>query len=321
MITLIKSKQIQGLEELENNALVSVEQEADGTVTLTRSDGFSLSFAAGDGTAGEKGDKGSKGDKGADGLSAYELTVLQGYHGSEKSWRQSFKGDKGDPGVNGTDGKNGSDGAAVMLADNVTVNKGVMPAAAIGQDNNLIITLPDIKEGETGVPGQRYQINNGVVTEGENFAVDTLWDDYDGTLKIVLPVSKQGNKGTPGVAVNKNSPTLDKVTVGTILIPGAAWQCTGGGRKDQNGYTFDLAPAADGLQGPAGKEGLPGAAIGDLDITDQDPAVGFAGFFFTNNSAGVKFVFDDDSHAVTAFDISSSITFVNENHNLGENEA
>ena len=313
----MKQKQVQDLEELTGNALVSVEQN-DKTVTLTMSNGFSLSFSLEDITASIKGDTGSKGERGINGLSAYELAVLQGYIGTEVDWKESLKGDKGEQGVPGPDGTNGSDGHNLDLTKDVTVSCGEQPSVSLDEDGTLYFTFPDIKQGSSGETGERYYVRKCLVTEGDIFDVNTTWDGYSGIINVILPVVR-GVKGQKGVTVNGQSPVLGEVTVGQVLPDGSAWQCYKKTVDNVTFYSFELSRLAEGEKGIVGRKGPVGAVNNALTVVKETerPPVGFANFIAKKDGMISFFNFEEDSYSAVGFgNQDEHMTFVSQDHGL-----
>ena len=314
---MIKQKQIQGLEELIKNALVSVEQN-DETVTLTMSNGFSLTFSLGDSIISSKGDTGSKGDKGINGLSAYDLAVLQGYTGTESEWRNSLKGEKGDKGASGYNGVDGSNGRKIDLTKDITVSYGERPSVNLKEDGSLNFNFPDIRQGLSGDIGERYRIKKCLISEGDIFDVTTTWNNYSGTVNITLPVVN-GAKGVKGTTVNNANLVLDKVTIEKELPDGSLWQCYKKTADNLTSYGFELSRSKSGTKGEVGRVGPVGAVNNALTTVKETerPPVGFANFIAKKDGMISFFNFEEDSYSAVGFGSQGEqITFVSQDHGL-----
>lgn len=314
---LIKQKQVQDLKELISNALVSVEQN-DKTVTLTMSNGFSLSFSLDGEVIGSKGETGPKGEKGIAGLSAYDLATLQGYTGTENDWRESLKGDKGNPGIPGPDGINGSDGHNLDLTKDITVSCGEQPSVSLTEDGTLHFTFPDIKQGLSGETGERYRVRKCLVTEDDIFDVNTIWNGYSGVINVTLPVV-HGVKGQKGITVNGQSPVLGEITVEQILPDGSAWQCYKKTVDNVTSYSFELSRSIEGKKGTVGRKGPAGAVSNALTAVKETerPPVGFANFIAKKDGMISFFNFEEDSYSAIGFgNQDEHIAFVSQDHGL-----
>ena len=272
---MIKAKQVQGLSDFMNHALVSASQAQDGTVTLTRGDGFTLEFDTGNGTSGTQGDKGPTGDKGPDGYGAYELAVNAGYSGTEAQWRASLKGDTGDSGTNGSNGATGDAGITPTFQTTVSVtNTGVganpivtrntVTNNATTQTYSLSLGIPQGKKGNNGTAGTSYSINTtGSISKSNTQAASAAaasisWNGTVGTINITVPTGTIGDTGGVTAGTNGNTPTLSSVSKGTDLSAGStSWTCTRSGtpKGGATSYTIALSQAAKGDTGAQGASG------------------------------------------------------------------
>ena len=308
---MIKQKQIQGLEELNDESFVKASVNDNETVSLVKSNGFSLSFSL-DNIIGDKGDEGAAGEKGEDGLSVYALAVLQGYQGSEINWLNSLKGEKGKKGMSGRNGVNGKNGHTISFKENVTVLVDDTPSFSCDSEGTVTLVLPDIRQGQQGTQGQRYRTRKCLICEGDVFDVNMSWESYSGVLNITLPSSQQGLKGDKGITVNGKSPFLESVKISRNLIEGSSWQCFSNGLKNNVYYDFELCAPPKGLKGERGKDGLPGAVTNSLTAVKETerPPENYVAFIPKREGAFSFFNFGQ-KHSVLGFGLyNNKLTFV-----------
>lgn len=314
---MIKAKQIQGLENLESLALISASQAADGTVTLTRGDGATLSFATGAGLYGSTGDKGPKGDTGPDGLGAYEMAVAGGYSGTEAQWRASLKGDTGDPGAAGANGAQGPAGitptfqttvsvSSAGVGANPTITRNTVTDTSTAKTYSLTMKIPQGKPGISTSDGISYTISTtGNITKSSTNATSAAaaslsWNGTVGTVNVTVPTGNTGDAGTNAIGDAGKTPTLSGVSKGLDQSAGStSWTCVRSGTPDGGAttYTVTLSKAAAGLTGPTGERGEPGRTsstyITSYYTTNQDIYLNSNNNTIPNNRLAISMYYEN----------------------------
>ena len=278
---MIRIKQVQGLSNLIQTALINASQADDGTVTLTRGDGTVFTFPTDSGVNGEKGDKGDKGDKGPNGLGAYELAVAGGYAGTEVQWRASLKGDTGDKGLDAKDGDVGHAGITptfqstvnvtnVGVGNNPTIQRETIVEDSTVKTYSISLGIPQGKIGITGVTGTSYTINTaGAITKVNSQSASVAdasisWSGTVGMIHVTLPKGIAGEKGSDVIGTRGGTPTLSSVSKGSDLSAGStSWICSRSGTPAGGSvsYTIQLGQAAKGDKGAAGYRGSDGSDV------------------------------------------------------------
>lgn len=324
---MIKAKQIQGLENLESLALISASQAADGTVTLTRGDGATLSFATGAGLDGSTGDKGPKGDTGPDGLGAYEMAVAGGYSGTEAQWRASLKGDTGNPGVAGANGAQGPAGitptfqttvsvSSAGVGANPTITGNTVTDTSTAKTYSLTMKIPQGKPGTSTSNGTSYAISTtGNITKSSTKAASAAaasisWSGTTGTVNITVPTGNTGDAGANATGGSGSTPTLSSVSKGTDQSAGStSWTCTRDGTPNGGATTYkiSLSQAATGDKGAKGPTGAAGQSsstyCGSYRTTNQDILINVHNRTIPNQRTAIFIYYANENNTGAWFDV------------------
>ena len=323
---MIKAKQIQGLENLESLALISASQAADGTVTLTRGDGATLSFATGAGLDGSTGDKGPKGDTGPDGLGAYEMAVAGGYSGTEAQWRASLKGETGNPGTAGANGGQGPAGitptfqttvsvSSAGVGANPTITRNTVTDTSTAKTYSLTMKIPQGKPGSNTSNGTSYAISTtGSITKSSTKAASAAaasisWSGTTGTVNITVPTGNTGDAGANATGGSGSTPTLSSVSKDTDEKAGStSWTCTRGGTPDGGATTYKIkiSQAAQGDKGAKGPTGAAGQSsssyCGSYRTTNADILVKTNNSTIPNQRTAIMIYYANENNVGAWFD-------------------
>jgi len=323
---LIKAKQIQGLENLESLALISASQAADGTVTLTRGDGATLSFATGAGLDGSTGDKGPKGDKGPDGLGAYEMAVAGGYSGTEAQWRASLKGDTGNSGTAGANGAQGPAGitptfqttvsvSSAGVGANPTITRNTVTDTSTTKTYSLIMKIPQGKAGSNTSNGTSYAISTtGNITKSSTKAASAAaasisWSGTTGTVNITVPTGNTGDNGANTTGGAGSTPTFSSVSKGADLGAGSTeWICTRGGTPNGGATTYSIrlskaATGDKGAKGPTGANGQSSSSYcGSYRTTNSDIFLNTRNGTIPNQRTAIFIYYEKENNVDAWFD-------------------
>lgn len=323
---MIKAKQIQGLENLESLALISASQAADGTVTLTRGDGATLSFATGAGLDGSTGNKGPKGDTGPDGLGAYEMAVASGYSGTEAQWRASLKGDTGDTGASGANGAQGPAGitptfqttvsvSSAGVGANPTITRNTVTDTSTAKTYSLTMKIPQGKPGNSTSSGTSYTISTtGSITKSSTKAASAAaasisWSGTQGTVNITVPTGNTGDAGANATGGAGSTPTLSSVSKGSDLGAGSTeWTCTRSGTPNggATSYSISLSQAAQGDKGATGPTGAAGQSsssyCGSYRTTNQSVLISTSNSTIPNQRTAIFIYYANENNTPAWFD-------------------
>ena len=310
-MTLIDTKQIEGLEDFLNSILVSAEQDTDGTVTLTRSNGLFVKFPTGSGRIPTRGETGDKGDTGPDGLSIQELA--QDIFGSD--WASQTAGEKGETGDRGITGKNGKNGNNFEF-ENVTVEQGDSFSMTVN-NKDLRIIIPLIEKGKKGDPGTEFLIYKCTVEQSDTFEVNTVWEDRYGTIEIKLPPSQKGEDGEDGYYIEGKHEVIGDI-IGDILSSDQEWYCKKENYNDIIDYHIGFSAAPRGMKGEQGSKGQDGIVLGSLKMNSNGTSKEGTVKFFTNeNGHFVNFKFNNNSYSTLGYDIKDNdIILAHEVHKI-----
>ena len=209
---MLKSKQIDGLNDLAKMAITNMELSADSkTVTLTRADGEKFTFItrSGDGIKGETGDKGATGARGE---SAYDIAKRLALTNATTSsaWLTSLKGDKGPNGANGTAGATGDAGAngsvpSFTIGTTSWLAAGSAPTLDISQSGTnytLNFGVPNGANGTAASNGTKPTLQIGTVTmgttNGGNASASLSQNGNTYSLNMTIPKGSKGADATAG---------------------------------------------------------------------------------------------------------------------------
>jgi len=276
--------------------IVSVEDNEDGTLTITYGNGDTLitenltgpeGIQGIQGIQGETGAKGDKGDKGEQGdVGPQGETGPQGIQGV-----QGEKGDKGDKGDTGDVGPQGEQGIQGIQGEQGIqgIQGEIGPVGPQGEKGdkgdtgaglNIIGTLNNPSElPETG------SVGDGYIIDGDLY----VWDgnSWENVGQIQGPIGPKGDTGDTGAKGDKGDKgdTGDIGPQGEQGIQGIQGETglkgdkgdTGDtGPKGDKGDTGDIGPKGDtgdtGPQGPQGIQGETGLKGDKGDTGDTGPA-------------------------------------------------